>query len=425
MKEYVAFVRKRARPATAGPGLVALLLFVCVAACSDSRQPVDWGTLPSEQRVFSDSNAFLEAYWLRPIPLQGRAPVGFSELETSLEPSVCGTCHAPQYADWQTTVHAGAYSPGLSGQLVNAEAYNYQYVRSCLACHTPLSEQLAQVPDTSGALVSNPAFDVSLRGQGLVCASCHMRGWQRYGPPRRDGSLDPSPDGSPHGGVTRTPYFEDSRFCAGCHQFDSPAINGKSLQNTQKEWAESRYAAAGISCQSCHMPDRRHVWRGVHDSTMVQSGVTIDWVSQDQGAGAGEIELRITNSGTGHRFPTYVTPEIIARVELIDADGRVIEQKTVEATISRRVEPREGSWVELWDTRLSPDASLTLRAAVGDSARSARGTVVVRPDAFYEGVFNAMRLQQLSDTSRVLIGEAHRRASSSFFTIFDDTLRIR
>src|SRR5439155_14402052 len=28
--------------------------------------------------------------------------------------------------------------------------------------------------------------------------------------------------------------------------------------------------------RSCHMPDRRHLWRGVHHPEMVRSGVTID-----------------------------------------------------------------------------------------------------------------------------------------------------
>lgn len=420
-----------ARSVTAGPAVVVVAVLAALASCSDSRSRagagVDVASLPAELRVFSDADDFLDGYWLRPIPLQGAAPQSFSPLEASLEPATCGTCHAQQYADWQTSVHAGAYSPGLSGQLVNWEENWYESVRECLVCHAPLSEQSAQVPEVAGTLVPNPLFDPTLQHNGLVCPACHVRGWQRYGPPRRDGSLSASPPGSPHGGVKRTPFFEDSRFCSGCHQFEFPAPNGKSLQNTYREWSLSRYAQEGVGCQGCHMPDRRHLWRGVHDSTMVSDGVTIEWAAPARSAAGGDaVVLRITNSGTGHRFPTYVTPEVWVRIELLDGDGRVIDGAGVETAIRRIVESRGGVWVEVSDTRLSPDSSLTVVASVGTSgARFARGRVVVYPDAFYEEVFDGMLATALSDTSRALISTARRRASESSFTIFDETIPIR
>jgi hypothetical protein len=394
-----------------------------LSACSESGARVDPGSLPVESRAFHELEEFIAGYWKRPVPLQGDAPETFSSLEASLQPATCGTCHVPQYEDWQTTIHSGAFSPGLAGQLVNWESYDYETVRSCLACHAPLSEQSAQVPDTTGVLVSNPVFDASLQQSGLVCAACHVRGWQRYGPPRRDGQLTPAaPPGSPHGGATRTEYFEDSRFCAGCHQFEFPAPNGKSLQNTFEEWEASRYAEQGLGCQGCHMPERRHLWRGVHDSLTVASGVTIEWVE----GFAPSVAFRVTNSGTGHRFPTYVTPEVVVGIELLDADRRVIEGSAVRSAIRRVVESRSGIWVELSDTRLAPDSNLTLSARVEEPrARFARGTVVVYPDAFYQRMFGGMMAGSLSDTSAVLISEAYRRASESAFTIFDDTIRVR
>lgn len=421
MKESHRRVFKWARPLAVGPVLVGLAALTALA-CGERDAGVGVvASLPVDERSFTDYSDFVGYYWERPIPLQGTAPEAFSPLEASLQPAVCGNCHAQQYQDWGTTVHAGAYSPGLSGQLVNWESYNYQSVRNCLVCHTPLSEQSARVPDTSGALVPNPYFDATLQGRGLVCAACHVRGWQRYGPPRRDGSLEASPEGSPHGGVIRTTYFEDARFCSGCHQFAFPAPNGKSLQNTYEEWKASRYAEDGISCQTCHMPERRHLWRGVHDSTMVASGITIEWMS---GSRSG-VGLRITNSGTGHRFPTYVTPEVVVRVELLDADASPIEGAQTEAWIRRKVEARGGVWAEVSDTRLPPDSSLTVTVPVaGARARFARGSVVVYPDAFYEGVFEGLLGASLSDTSRALITEAHRRTRESAISVFDDTVRI-
>ena len=77
--------------------------------------------------------------------------------------------------------------------------------------------------------------------------------------------------------MTRTPACLSSEFCQSCHQFapDGLALNGKLLENTYAEWKASRFAREGVQCQDCHMPDRRHLWRGIHDPAMVRSGLTI------------------------------------------------------------------------------------------------------------------------------------------------------
>jgi hypothetical protein len=377
------------------------------------------GTPGPDERTFETLAEFVEGYWLRPVPPMGPVPDHFTRLDASLRPSDCGTCHPDQFADWRTTVHSEAYSPGLAGQAVNWEADSYGTVSSCLACHAPLSEQSARLP-AAGSWVENPSYDENLRNAGVACAACHVRAWARYGPPRRDGSVDPSPPGSPHGGVTRTEYFEDSRFCSGCHQFGpgGAAPNGKPLENTYVEWRSSRWAAEGVSCQDCHMPDRRHAWRGIHDPDMVRSGVTIEWLIVD-----GEAGLRITNTGTGHAFPTYATPEVVVRLELLDEAGSPLEGSTLEHVIARRI-AFEGGWVELSDTRLLPDSSVVVAVRVPPEAAEARGRVVVHPDAFYRGVFEELLGGFITDTSRALLAEAKRRAESSPFSIFEETVAL-
>lgn len=394
---------------------VSVLFLVSIVACVD-RAAVG----PGDQRVFATLDAFVGAYWERPIPLQGTPPDRFSLIEVSLSPSDCGRCHIPQYEDWQTTLHAAAYSPGLSGQLVDHEARNYAFVRSCLACHAPLGEQSAWVPDAGGRLVRNPSFDAALQQKGLVCAACHLRGWQRYGPPRRDGSLDPAPPGTAHAGAIRSSYFEDPRFCGSCHQFAQPAPNGKSLQNTLVEWQQSRYAREGIVCQTCHMPDRRHLWRGIHDSAMVDSGVTIRWIEPTRG----EIALRVTNTATGHRFPTYVTPKVQVVVELLDTARVPLAGAVSEGVIGRAVVSTSSGWVEQWDTRLPPDSSMAVSVPRQPAARFARGQVHVFPDGFYNTMFAGMLARSLSDTARVLITEAHRRTVESSYLLFDSTIAL-
>ena len=66
-----------------------------------------------------------------------------------------------------------------------------------------------------------------------------------------------------------------AEFCSSCHQFDAAlAVNGKPLENTVAEWQASPQASQGVTCQTCHMPDRQHLWRGIHDPAMVASGLT-------------------------------------------------------------------------------------------------------------------------------------------------------
>ncbi|MFQ5529552.1 MAG: multiheme c-type cytochrome [Gemmatimonadota bacterium] len=353
----------------------------------------------ADVRTFRTMEDFLGGYWNRPIPPQGAAPAGWSSLEASLAPPECGTCHVRQYEDWQTTVHSEAYSPGLAGQLVSREATNFGFVRSCLVCHGPLSEQQAKLPLPEGGFGVN------------------------HGPPTREGSTAPSEEGMPHGGVVRSEYFEDSRFCAGCHQFASPAPNGKSLQNTYEEWLDSRYATEGIGCQTCHMPDRRHLWRGIHDPEMVRSGITIEWMQGNE-MEAGRVGLRVTNSGTGHRFPTYVTPAVDVTLELLDSAGSLIPGATSSVEIGRKVAFQGGSWVESADTRLVPDSSMTLTHPAPAEAAFVRGSVRVRPDAFYRNVFAGLLAGALTDSARVLIDAAHAGSIASPFTIFEDTVAI-
>src|SRR5205823_6387245 len=62
--------------------------------------------------------------------------------------------------------------------------------------------------------------------------------------------------------------------------------------------------------------------------------------------------LVIENSGVGHRFPTYVTPLVLLRGELVDAAGHALAGTRVERRIGREVTldlEREVS-----DTRLAP-----------------------------------------------------------------------
>jgi hypothetical protein len=356
---------------------------------------------------------FLARHWQLPLEPQGAPPSRFSEAERSLDPEICGSCHPKQHAEWRTSLHAAAWSPGLAGQLIEGELAGPGEVRSCQSCHTPLAEQIP----VSAALQPNPEFDPVLRERGLPCAGCHVRSHRYFGPPRRpEAPLVPEP--VPHAGFeVRTEYLE-SRFCAECHQFfDESGVNGKPIQNTFAEWQQSPQAAAGRQCQDCHMPDRAHLWRGIHDPDTVRRAVDVDLVLMDLAGDRLVAVLVLLNRDVGHAFPTYVTPRVFLAIYQVDAADREVPGTRVEGTIGREVDFSRG--VESFDTRVLPGESVRLDYALPRDERATAlvARVAVDPDHHYRGLFELLRTQYQDPEALRLIETARRRISGSEYTL--------
>ena len=402
-------------------GLSLLLLFPAgKVALSQPRTP---------SGLSATERDFLERHWRRPISPQGAPPGRFSPVERSLAPLSCGTCHPGQLADWKKSLHSKAMGPGVAGQLVEMFKSDPESARSCLDCHAPLAEQAPQVPQGK-AMGPNPAFDASLQAQGLVCAGCHVRGHQRFGPPRREGATVPTPPGAspPHNGVTRTSAFLRSEFCASCHQFtpDGFALNGKLLENTLEEWRASPAARQGLGCQDCHMPDRSHLWRGIHDPEMVKSGVEVALATERPRYRPGDelqARLTITSTRVGHYFPTYVTPRVVARAELVDRAGRPVPGSVEERAIGREV-PLDLSR-EIADTRIPPGGRfiLSYRRPLDRPGLSLRVSVTVYPDHFYTGLFESL-LASGAGAGTAQIREALEVTRRSPFVIFKQDIPL-
>ena len=361
--------------------------------------------------------AFLDRHWARPLAAQGEPPAGVAA--TGLRPEDCGTCHAAQLKDWKGSRHAQAMGPGMLGQLV---AWDAQGRQVCLDCHAPLAEQARSLGTALDRAVSGRTLAPGLHGSGLVCAACHVRGYRWVGPPRRDGSA-PDATGArllPHRGWRAQAAFEDSRFCGACHQFDAGgfALNGKLLENTVAEWRASPYPARGVSCQSCHMPDRRHRWRGIHDRKMVARGVTIETRPPKMNGTRIAARLRLRNTGTGHRFPTYVTPAVTAEIAQLDAAGKAIAGSVRQLLIARRV-PLDLSREE-FDTRIAPGeaAQIDYRVARVPGAVTLRYQVRVAPDAFYARFYAALLDGELGQRARKLLTRALGDARASVYTLY-------
>ncbi|MFQ5520147.1 MAG: hypothetical protein ACE5FK_02015, partial [Candidatus Methylomirabilia bacterium] len=178
-------------------------------------------------------------------------------------------------------------------------------------------------------------------------------------------------------------------------------------------------------CQDCHMPDRRHLWRGIHDPEMVKAALTVNLsLSRPRYRVGGEVEatLSVTNSGVGHYFPTYVTPKVFLRMELVDAQGATVPASGEEAIIGREVTLDLSQ--ELYDTRLPPTASFTMKYARKIERRGLklRARVVVEPDHFYTRFFKAVIPP--AARGRRQLEEALAATERSAFTIFSEEVGL-
>ncbi len=358
---------------------------------------------------------FLDLHWRLPVPHQGPPPEGWPAVEAELDPATCGGCHPVQYAQWRSSLHAGAFSPGLAGQLIEGGLSGPEAIRQCQSCHAPLAEQ--QPFDADGT--PEPAFDPALRSAGIACAACHVRAHRRYGPPRLAQAPEPQQP-LPHGGFEARSEFQQGRFCATCHQFfDDAGVNGKPIENTFAEWRESPHAAQGRSCQDCHMPERAHLWRGIHDADFVRAAVDVELVRDETSGDGLQAELRVVARDVGHRFPSYVTPRVLLAVFQVDARGREIPETRRERTIARRIDFSASPWREIEDTRIAPGGAARLPYALerAQGATALVGRVTVDPDHHYRGVFEAY-LPELRDAkARELIATALRETRRSSYVL--------
>lgn len=355
---------------------------------------------------------FLQKHWHHPLPPQGNPPAHFPEIEASLAPQVCGACHTEQYADWKNSLHSQTMGPGILWQL---RLMPQEQANGCLNCHAPLAEQKAllaiehQWPNAPAS--SPPAYvPPQLGHEGLVCAACHVREHQRFGPQPRN-ELPGS--NLPHNGFTVSAAFEDSRFCSTCHQFpeDGPRTAGKLREDTLAQWQASQYPAQQQHCQSCHMPDRKHQWQGIHSPDMVRTALSFK-VSRDEN----QVTAAITNSGAGHHFPTYMVPKVYIELWLVSSTGH--RQKLSEDVIGWQVDVSLQE--ESFDTRIAAGETRFIKGllpAQPNADDRIEIQVLVKPREHYERTFLSVLAQadKLDSTTLLLLQQAYDEAVATHF----------
>jgi hypothetical protein len=374
-----------------------------------------------DRRADAAIASFLGQHWAQPLAPQGDPPPTYTPSEASLAPEACGACHPAQLADWKTSLHSRAVGPGILWQLRTMDQHQGN---DCLRCHAPLAEQKALMAierHWPNAPASAPPewVPADLHLRGLTCAACHVRRHERFGPPSRQ-PAPPAGQYRPHGGFVAQAAFGDSRFCAACHQFaaDGRQVNGKLLENTYEEWRASRYAREGRPCQSCHMPDRRHLWRGIHDPDMVRRALHREIeVTRVEGSRL-RVRVVVANRDAGHDLPTYVVPKIYLNVYLRGRGtqmlvGQYVIGRTLDVALDR----------ERADTRLPPDGRRDLSYDVSAPGGPWRAVlrVEVAPGEHYERMFADMgrRNPGLDEATRALLEQSLAKAVSARYWLDD------
>ncbi|MDH5542574.1 MAG: cytochrome c family protein [Nitrospinota bacterium] len=354
-------------------------------------------------------SSWLDSYWYHPMAPQGESPKNWPEIEASLMPEDCGTCHEQKYLEWTTSRHSRAMRHGITGQLHEPWLSKEAQI-ACQACHSPLYEQQPYIV-AGGRVVENRLYNRNLRLQGVACAACHIRKNVRYGPPVKRWV---APEAA-HNGFVAVDDFNRSEFCKPCHQFEPEdrRVNGKLVQDTYEQWKASPAAKEGKSCASCHMADRTHTFQGIHSQRMVKNGVKIKILKEVDFA-----IISITNSGTGHKFPTYVTPKIAVTGRVINLNGVEMESTLIEYPIQWKVDLDMKT--ERFDTRLDPGETFEKKFNFPKiySGNIYEIEVMVYPDEYYERFYSSLLDKKPEGVDLEKIKKALEDARNSSFSIY-------
>jgi formylglycine-generating enzyme required for sulfatase activity len=286
-----------------------------------------------------------------------------SLLERSEE---CGTCHTAIYEQWAESMHrASATDPHVATGIDWFRRDNgIEASRACAGCHSPIPLLAGELePESKEMTDRSPAHE-----EGVSCLLCHsIDNIAREGPGNASYRIKtPSRSilgsgaaagamqrltGSAHSEAMMRPLMQDPLFCASCHQQLPTTAKEEALSGQFDEWSRSHYSEQGSesykSCQDCHMPlieandpaakdgkVHSHRFVGSNHAHAVSAGLEEQArlvLENLQGALTMDlrvaaiqnraehliVEVFVTNTGSGHHFPTGVTDIKEAWIELV------------------------------------------------------------------------------------------------------------
>ena len=222
---------------------------------------------------------------------EGLAPIETGAPFASAQ--ACLECHEEVVSDWRQSRHAQAHTNPLYQWGLQVEPSSF-----CINCHSPESEQAAEA---LGILPSKPHQPLAtaatpLADEGVSCGSCHVREgrvlapWGSPGKHAQDTAAD----------------LRDPAFCAGCHEFRFPhfedgvvQLRDEKIQSTFSEWEAYNLAGGKGTCQSCHMPEGRHLFHGANDHDTLRGSLSVEVTRTGNGT-----TWVLRSVGVGHHLPS-------------------------------------------------------------------------------------------------------------------------
>ncbi len=243
-----------------------------------------------------------------------------------LSASQCLPCHQTTFDQWKTSRHAVAFTNRHFQVSLQHSPYRW-----CVHCHSPLPEQFNEIrswlrddparsPSATSAQSAHPPVlpkpvqsahpsvlpksekpQKPLHKEGVNCAVCHIRdGVILASKPPTAKALKDHP-------IRYEPRLQNSRFCAGCHQFNLVTALTKPtsptdvpLQDTYIEWKTSWAKAQGKTCHSCHMNKGSHFFLGAHDPKGLKRSLQINVALRDPQT----VDVIVQSRRVGHAIPT-------------------------------------------------------------------------------------------------------------------------
>ena len=249
---------------------------------------------------------------------------------------VCGSCHTEIYSKWKDSMHSQSISDPIF-KTAYMEAYfisKGEAKKLCMRCHAPATY-----------LNSDYDLELPITSEGVTCHFCHsvedvkllskkpftLKVGTTIRGPEAEGKTD-------YHTTVKSDIHEKSKICAGCHEYEAGGIK---IMGTYSEWKNSSYAAKGIQCQGCHMPQefvtnkkgervRRHshYLAGGHSMMQLRKAVTISVVAVTRGKDRIIVDLELENSGSGHYVPTGIpTRRLVLSCLIKTSDKKALKQK--------------------------------------------------------------------------------------------------
>lgn len=232
----------------------------------------------------------------------------------------CIECHAPIAAEWRESFHSQTVT-GPYWQRLRDKRYDrvFDVLRMpCMSCHAPAN--VLDLPEGAYPVQRSDATHLA-----VDCASCHLSERGVAGPGRADGA--------PHEVIRdarfRDPAVTSKELCARCHEEQGDCAK------VVTEWSQSGFAARGVTCVHCHMPEveapsviggairrrRSHRFVGDKDDDLLRSALNAAIVLDGRKA-----TVRLTNDRVGHSLPASGMNWLLVTVRVRDAAGGVVSE---------------------------------------------------------------------------------------------------